>query len=295
MSVAMRLAFGSIFVALIVLGLKYLAYLTTGSVAFFSDALESLVNLVASATVLIAIWLSQKPADHNHPYGHHKAEYLSAVLEGVLIVLAALAIFRESYQALFHPKDLSISFLGFLLSGLAGLINGVWAFVLIRKGQVLKSPALIGDGKHLLSDLMTTIGVLGGVGLAYFTGIQMLDPIVALFVALNILYTGWGLIRNSLSGLMDEAIDDDELHCIRKIIAHHGKGAIEAHDLRSRHAGKLVFLDFHLVVPGCMSVHDAHEICDHIEHALTDYNPGMVVTIHVEPESKAEHKGIIVL
>ena len=295
MSVAMRLAIGSILVAILVLVLKYFAYLATGSIAFFSDMLETLVNLVASSAVLAAIWLAQKPADHNHPYGHHKAEYLSAVLEGVLIVLAAIAIFKEAYDALLNPTPILMPASGLMLNALAGAINGLWAMILIRKGRKLKSPALVGDGKHLLADLLTTVGVLIGVALAYLTGISELDPIVAIIVALHILYTGWGLIRSSVSGLMDEAIPDEELQMIRQIISLQADGAIEAHDLRTRHAGKLTFLDFHLVVPGKMSVHDAHDICDRIEHALKDHNPGMAVTIHVEPESKAEHQGIVVL
>ncbi|MCT4654818.1 MAG: cation diffusion facilitator family transporter [Cohaesibacter sp.] len=295
MRTPISLAIGSIVVALVVLALKIVAYVLTGSIALYSDALESLVNLAASLAVLVAVWLGQKPADHNHPYGHHKAEYLSAVLEGVLIVVAAMAIFHEAYMAYKSPRILEAPLQGLAINGFAGLINGLWALVLIRQGRAIKSPAIVADGKHLLTDLLTSVGVIVGVGLAYYTGIAELDPLVAILVALSILWTGWGLIRSSVSGLMDEAIPDGELDRIRTIIAANADGAIEAHALRSRHSGKMTFLDFHLVVPSAMSVQDAHAICDRIELALTKQIPDMAITIHVEPEDMAEHKGIVVL
>ncbi|WP_319533705.1 cation diffusion facilitator family transporter [uncultured Cohaesibacter sp.] len=282
-----QLAIGSIVVSLLVLGLKYLAYAMTNSVGLYSDALESIVNLAASIAVAIAISLRDKPADHNHPYGHDKAEYISAVLEGVLIVLAALAIFVEASETLLNPRPLQIPILGLVLNAAAGVLNGVWALMLVRYGRKLRSPALVADGKHLFTDVLSSLGILIGITFALLTGLDWLDPLLAFLVAAMILWTGWGLIRNSLGGLMDEAVDEEELEQIQTIIMAHADGAIEAHDLRTRHAGRITFIEFHLVVPSHMTVFNAHEICDKIEDALEEAIQNAHVVIHVEPENKA--------
>ncbi len=283
----LSLALGSIVVAIIGFALKYWAYSLTNSIGLYSDALESLVNLAAALAVVVAIWLGEKPADHNHQFGHHKAEYLSAVLEGVLICLAAITIFAEAWQAYLTPRALDIIPLGLGLNGLAGLLNAGWATLLVRKGRELRSPALTADGKHLYSDVISSAGVLAGVFFAGLTGLFWLDPLLAIFVGVSILYTGWGLIKSSLGGLMDEAIDGEELDTIRRIILKSGAGAIEAHDLRTRHAGRVSFIEFHLVVPSALRVDEAHDICDQIEIALHDALPYSQVTIHIEPENKA--------
>lgn len=283
----LRLAFGSIVIALAVLALKYAAYWTTNSVGLLSDALETVVNLAASFAVVIALWVGEIPADDNHPYGHHKAEYLSAVLEGVLIVIAALIIFGEAFESFTNPRDLDVPLIGPVLNGLAGVLNGVWASVLIRHGRAQRSPALVADGKHLLTDVYSSIGVLAGVGIAVWSGLTWIDPLLAFLIAINILWTGWGLIKSSVGGLMDEAVDDEELGLIRTTIAHTGQGAIEAHDLRTRRAGRMTFVEFHLVVPSDMSVYQAHEICDRIEQGLKDKLHASYITIHVEPEDMA--------
>ena len=282
-----QMAVGSVLVSLVVLTTKYLAYAMTNSVGLYSDALESLVNIAASFAVVIAVWLVNKPADDNHPFGHHKAEYLSAVLEGVLIVIAAIAIFREAYYSAINPHTLSVPMSGLLLNALAGVINGAWAFVLVHQGRRLRSPALVADGKHLYTDVVSSIGVLGGVIIALVTGYYWLDPLLAVMVGVSILWTGWGLIRNSLGGLMDEAIDEEEQEKIREIITANAYGAIEAHDLRTRHSGRVIFVEFHLVVPSAMLVFEAHEICDRIELALKKDMPYVNVIIHVEPADKA--------
>ena len=292
-----QLAFGSVIVALIVLTLKYVAYAMTNSVGLYSDALESIVNLVAALAVSFAVWVGNKPADDNHPYGHHKAEYLSAVAEGVMIALAAIAIVIEATDSLLNPRILDVPVLGLVLNGSAGVINAGWAAVLIHQGRRLRSPALVADGKHLFTDVFSSLGVLVGVGIALWTGIDWLDPLLALLVAAVILWTGWGLIRASLGGLMDEAVSEEELGRIRDVIASHAEGALEAHDFRTRIAGRVTFLEFHLIVPSNMTVFDAHEICDRIEHALHDFMPHANVTIHIEPENMAHashHDGCMV-
>lgn len=282
-----QLAIGSVLVAIVVLALKYSAYAMTNSVGLYSDALETLINLAAAVAVLVALWLGEKPADHNHQFGHHKAEYLSAVAEGVMVVLAAVAIFMEALEVFTHPRDLSVPIIGLVLNGLGGALNAIWAFTLVRTGRKLRSPALVADGKHLFTDVVTSIGVIAGVTLATLTGLVWLDPLLAMFVGVSILWTGWGLIKGSLSGLMDEAIDPDELLQLRTTIMANAEGAIEAHDIRTRHAGRVIFVEFHLVVPSRMSVYDAHAICDRIENALRQEMPHAVVTIHIEPEYMA--------
>jgi len=285
--VAERAARLSLLVALWVLGLKALAYLLTGSVALLSDALESTVNVAAAFLALFAIRFAQRPPDETHPFGHTKAEYFSAVLEGVLVVLAAFLIAKESIPRLLHPRPLGDLGPGLLVSLLASLINGLLAWHLLRQGRRLRSPALTADGYHVLSDVLTSVGVLAGVGLAWATGLWVLDPLLALLVAGNILLMGFRLVRQSVGGLMDEGLSPEEVGRIRKTIAEAlGGRALEVHDLKTRKAGNRAFLEFHLVVPGSMTVEEAHRLCDELERALEETFPGLAVTIHVEPESE---------
>ena len=290
-----KLAIGSIFVGFAVLALKSLAYWLTGSVALLSDALESTVNVATAFAALIAIRVAAKPADADHPWGHHKAEFFSAVLEGVMIIVAALLILHEAYAGFMAPAPLDAPLEGLLINMGATVINGVWAWVLISRGRAQKSPALVADGKHLVTDVLTSVGVAAGVLLAVGTGWWILDPLLAALVAVNILWSGWKIVRDSLSGLMDEAVSDATLASIREIIATQADGATEAHDLRTRHAGAAIFIDFHLVVPGETTVFEAHEICDRIENALKEKLEVTHITIHVEPEHKSKQTGIIVL
>ncbi|MEH6644871.1 cation diffusion facilitator family transporter [Sulfitobacter sp.] len=289
-----KLAIGSIFVGFAVLALKTFAYWMTGSVALLSDALESTVNVATAFAALIAIRVAAKPADADHPYGHHKAEFFSAVLEGVMIIVAALLIFREAFDGMMNPMPLEAPIEGLLVNMAATLINGLWAWVLISRGCIQKSPALVADGRHLITDVFTSVGVAVGVLLAVATGWWILDPVLATLVAINILWSGSKIVKESLSGLMDEAVSEQTLNSIRDVISAESSGAIEAHDLRTRHAGVATFIDFHLVVPSETTVYEAHEICDRIEHALTDVLEDASVTIHVEPPHKTKHYGAIV-
>ncbi|WP_027482628.1 cation diffusion facilitator family transporter [Deinococcus pimensis] len=292
---ASKLALGSVLVGVAVLALKFGAYLLTGSVALYSDALESIINVTAALAALVALRVSAKPADANHPYGHTKAEYFSAVIEGVLIVLAALSILREAYRGYLNPRPLDTPFVGLAVSAAATVLNAVWAGVLARGGRQWRSPALLADARHLWADVVTSGGVLLGVVLVALTGWLVLDPLLAALVALNILWSGWGLMRDSVNGLMDEAASPDVVARIRALVSEHAEGALEAHDLRTRHAGRTTFIEFHLVVPHDMRVGEAHDICDRIENVLLGEVEGAVVTIHVEPETKAEHRGVLVL
>lgn len=291
----MKIAATSLLVGLVVLALKSFAWWTTGSVALLSDALESIVNLATALAALIAIKIAALPADENHPFGHHKAEYFSAVLEGVLIIIAAFFILREAYVGFFDPQPIAAPLEGLVVNGVATLINGGWAWVLVRQGQKLRSPALVADGKHLWSDVISSMGIVTGVLVAWGTDLWVLDAVLAAVVAVHILISGSRVIIGSLNGLMDESVPKPVLVTIRQIISDHADGAVEAHDLKTRQAASIVFIEFHLVVPGDMTVFDSHEICDRIERALEDEIADVQVTIHVEPEHKSKHSGIVIL
>ena len=295
MKQAQRIAAGSIALGLAVLVLKLAACWLTGSAALFSDAAESVVNVAAAAAAFIALRLAARPADADHPYGHDKAEFFAAVIEGVLIVVAALVILQHAWHAVQNPTPISAPWQGMALNAAGGALNLVWGVFLLRSARRLRSPALAADAKHLLSDVVTSVGVLAGLALAVTTGIAWLDPLLAAATALYILASGSMVIRDSVGGLMDEAPAAAIVARIRTLVGEHAAGAIEAHDLRTRYAGRLTFLEFHLVVPALMTVADAHAICDRIEAALKAEMEGLVITIHIEPEGKAKHSGVLVL
>ena len=227
--------------------------------------------------------------------GHHKAEYLSAILEGVLIVTAALLILHKAYVGFFDPRPLDAPVQGLAINAIASLVNAGWAFTILRYGRHARSPALIADARHLFTDVITSVGVIVGVALVAITGWLVLDPAIAALVAVHILWSGWRLMQSSISGLMDEAPPQEVLGRIREVIAKEGEGALEAHDLRTRNAGRVTFIEFHLVVPGAMTVAESHDICDRIEAALKLDVEGAHITIHVEPENKAKQPGIPVI
>ncbi|WP_176085434.1 cation diffusion facilitator family transporter [Martelella sp. HB161492] len=284
-----RLALASIPISVAVFAIKFLAYWLTGSVALLSDALESIVNVVASIAAYIAIVYAAKPADHDHQFGHYKAEYVSAVLEGVFIIVAALLIVREAVGELANPTMPTSVTLGLGVNVIASVINGVWAYLLITEGRKRRSPALVADGQHIRTDVVTSVGVVIGLALALATGYPIFDPLLALLVAANILFEGWRVISSSMSGLMDSALTGDEEDGIRAAIAANAEGSIGVHDLRTRRAGPAAFIDFHLVVPVDMSVGKAHEICDRLEAAIKTAIPGASLAIHVEPEGVKPH------
>jgi cation diffusion facilitator family transporter len=282
------LAFWSIVVAFVVMSLKFIAWRLTGSVALYSDALESIVNVIAATAAFWAIRISHTPADQDHPFGHHKAEYFSAVLEGVLIVVAALLILAEVWRAWQMPATLDQPWPGLAVNGAATAINLVWATLLIRTGRSHRSPALVADGKHIMTDVITSIGVIAGLIGAVATGWTILDPALAVIVALNILWQGWHVIGSSVQGLMDRAVGTEEHMRIRDIISANSKGALEVHDLKTRIAGRATFIEFHLVVDAGMTVGESHVICDRIEDALKAEIPSVRVIIHVEPDDEAK-------
>ena len=262
-----RLAGVGIAVSVVVVGLKALAYWRTGSLALYSDALEGTVNVITAIAAAVAVHMAGRPADTRHQYGHHKAEYFAAVLEGVLILVAAFVILREAVGA-FGERQMLISAAalpGLLYNAAATAINAAWGALLIRRGRELRAPALVADGWHLWTDVVTSLGVLAGLALAFLTGWHQLDTILACGVALYIVWAGSRLIRSSMSSLMDEAVTAEIQRRIASVISEKGSGAIEAHDIRTRIAGRVSYIEFHLVVPGDMSVARSHQICDRLK------------------------------
>jgi cation diffusion facilitator family transporter len=292
---ATRIASGSIVVGLVVLALKSAAWWLTGSAALYSDALETVVNVAASAMALYALRVASQPADHDHPFGHAKAEFLAAAVEGALIVVAAASILQHAWDTWQHPHVLQAPLVGIGINAVATLINFAWAQLLLRVAARSRSAALAADGRHLLADVATGLGVIAGVSLVIVTGHLWFDPVTAALTAVYVLWSGLRLIRHSAGALMDEALDDATLARIQSVIRANGAGAIEAHDLRTRHAGRSTFLEFHLVVPGAMPVAEAHDICDRIEAAFRREMDHLIVVIHVEPDNKAKRQGVILL
>ena len=295
MNPLVKLGYVTLLVSVVVLGLKFAAYVVTGSVALFSDAVECIINVVAAGGGLLALSVSTRPADANHPYGHYKAEYLSAVVEGTLVLVTALVIAQQAWLGWQNPRHPAAPALGIALNAGASGLNWFWARTLIRVGRLRRSPALAAGGRHLMSDVWTSAALVAGFTLVPLTGWQRLDPLLALLIALNILRIGAKLVRSSVGGLMDEVADPRAVEEIRQVIAESAAGAIEAHDIRTRCVGSMTFIEFHLVVPSQMAVQAAHDICDRIEAALRQSLGDALINIHVEPEQKAKRKGIVVL
>jgi cation diffusion facilitator family transporter len=292
---AERIGIGSLGVGCVVLALKGSAWWISGSAALYSDALETIVNVASGAITLYALRLAARPADEDHPFGHDKAEFFAAVIVGVLIVLASLSIFREAWQEAWAPRLLTLSGRAIGLNVAATALNALWSARLARAGRELRSAALSADARHLASDVVTSLGIVTGVALVLLTGGARIDPVVAGLAGIYVLFSGVRTVSASIGGLMDAAPDPAVVARIRQVVSDAAVGALEAHDLRSRHAGRLAFLEFHLVVPGTMTVAESHAICDRIEAALKAEMEYLVVTIHVEPEAKAKHRGVPVV
>jgi cation diffusion facilitator family transporter len=278
----------SIGAAILTLGLKYAAYLMTGSVGLLSDALESGINLLAALTAYFSLWYAARPADATHTYGHEKIEFFSSGLEGGLIVVAAVAIIRTSILRLITPVELEALGIGTLLSAAAAAVNFAVARILLRVGRKHRSIVLEADGHHLMTDVWTSVAVIVGVVLVMLTGRQWLDPVAALLMAANITWTGFQLIRRSFHGLMDRALSDEELAALRAAITAHLEPGTTFHALRTRRSGARRFADCHLLVPGSWSVKQGHDLAERIESAVRTALPGLQLTLHIEPiESRA--------
>jgi len=293
MNTAASIAWKSIVVAVLVLALKSLAAWLSGSVALFSDAVESIVNVATALAAFAAVLYSARPPDRDHPYGHEKAEYFVALFVAILIGAAAWSIVAQAFDALRHGRTVSVPLEAYAANIAAGLVNGIWCYVLVSRGRALRSTALQSDGWHLFADVASSAGVLLGVVLAQATGLDWLDPALAILVGVNILWSGWRLLKVSVGGLMDTAPDPQTLKLIEKAVEGAGKGAMQVHDLRARVSGSTTFIEFHLVVDGETTVEAAHAICDRIEAAIRATIPAARISIHVEPPNKAHRRGWI--
>lgn len=273
----------SIGAAVLTMAIKFIAFALTGSVGLLSDALESVVNLVAALIAFWALTLAARPADEEHTYGHSKAEYFASGIEGALIVLAAFSIAIAAVPRLLHPQPLEQIGLGLVIAVVGAAINGGVAWVLRHEGIRLRSVSLQADSRHLMTDVWTTVGVLVGVALVGITGWLVLDPIIALIVAANIVWTGVKLVRESGLGLMDTALPRADLQIIADIQANYRAKGIEFHALRTRRSGTRRFASMHVLVPGNWTVKQGHDMCEEIEMALHDALAETTVFTHLEP------------
>jgi len=281
-----KYAWLSIAAALGTIVLKTLAWWLTGSVGLLSDALESTVNLAAAALALSMLRLAASPPDENHPHGFSKAEYFAAGIEGALIVLAAAGIIASAVPRLIKPRELQAPLAGLGLTVIASAINLACAILLIRVGRQEHSITLEADGKHLMTDVWTSVGVIIGVGLVFATGWLLLDPLVALAVAVQVIWTGVGLVRRSASGLLDAAISREDQEEVGKLFAEYSRRyGISFHALRTREAGSRRFITFHILVPDAWTVAHAHHLSEEIESRIRSLVPNATLLTHIEPIS----------
>jgi cation diffusion facilitator family transporter len=273
----------SIVAAVVTIALKFGAYLLTGSVGLFSDAAESSVNLVAAVGVFLALGTAARPPDEEHAYGHTKAEYFSSALESVLIIVAAGGIAVTAIGRLLDPQPLENLGVGLAIGLVAAGVNGAVGLVLLRGGLRLRSAALRADGQHLLTDVWTSVGVVAGVFLVWFTGWLVLDPFIALLVAGNIVWIGVRLLNDTAHGLLDTALPSEEQEIITGIQSRYEEAGIEFHALRTRTAGRRRFVSMHVLVPGKWSVKRGHDLSERIEKDITQALPMTTVFVHIEP------------
>lgn len=278
-----RFAWLSIGAAVLTIVLKALAYFLTGSVGLLSDALESLVNLAGAFMALAMLSIASRPEDESHHFGHSKAEYFSSGVEGGFIIIAAAGIAFTAVERLINPRALEQLGIGLAVSVMAGVVNLLAALVIGRNGKKHNSITLRANAKHLITDVWTSVGVLSGVGLVALTGWQPLDSLVAIGVAINIVWAGVGIVKHSISGLMDTVLPEEELALIRKKIEELLPHGVTFHALMTRQAGARRFVSFHVLVPGEWTVEHGHVLLEKLEVQLTQLLPNMVVFTHIEP------------
>lgn len=278
-----RYAWLSIAAALATILLKGTAWWLTGSVGLLSDALESFVNLAGALMALSMLSLAAQPADEHHPHGHGKAEYFSSAFEGFLIIVAAIGIAYAAIDRLLHPRPLEAVGIGLAVSVIASIINFATARSLMKVGRKYRSITLEADAHHLLTDVWTSVGVIFGVGLVGLGGWLWLDPVIALLVAANIVWTGWQLLNRSAAGLMDVSLPEAELKAIEQVLDGYRRQGLEFHALRTRQAGARAFATLHVLTPGAWSVQVGHDWCERIEADIRSVLPHVHVTTHLEP------------
>lgn len=277
------IAWFSIGASILTIIIKWSAYEITGSVGFLSDAMESFINLAAGIIALIMLTIAALPPDKEHPFGHDKAEYFSSLIEGILIVLAAIGIVYAAVNRIYHPRPLEELNIGMALSILATLINFATSRILMHYGRKHNSITLEADAQHLMTDVWTTIGILAGILLVKLTNWQLLDPLMAIVVAISIVYTGAKLIIRSTDGLMDSKLSEKELVVIRKILDRYKGQGVDYHALYTRQSSSKSFITFHLLIPGDLTIYQSHEFSKKIEKEITAELPHSSVFIHLEP------------
>ena len=273
----------SVAAALITIGMKGTAYALTGSVGLLTDALESVVNLLAAVTAYFALWYASRPADPSHAYGHEKIEFFSSGLEGVLIVIAGLGAAGYGVRRLLFPEPLNALELGTGLALAASVVNFAVARVLLHYGRVHKSIVMEADGEHLMADVWTSVGVLIGLLLVYLTGLTFFDSVLAIVMGAHITWIGLGLIRRSFDGLMDHALPADDETRIQAVLDRYASDCVAFHALRTRQAGRRSFISVHVLVPGSWSVHEGHVFLELVERDLRSAVPSATVFTHLEP------------
>jgi cation diffusion facilitator family transporter len=278
-----RYAYLSIATALVTILLKGAAWWLTGSVGMLSDALESFVNLAGALMALAMLSLAATPADDTHAYGHSKAEYFSSAFEGLLILVAAFSIGYAAIERLLHPQPIESVGIGLAVSVVASLINLATARILMKVGHQHNSITLEADAHHLLTDVWTSAGVIAGVGLVWMTGWLWLDPVIALLVAVNIVWTGWQLLQRSASGLMDESLPEEQVRAIETVLEDYRRHGTGFHALRTRQAGQRAFISLHVLVPGAWTVQQGHDWLEKIEADIRRAVPHAHVMTHLEP------------
>lgn len=279
----LRMVYMAIGAAVLTIALKVAAWQITGSVGLLSDAAESLVNLAAAVVALVVIRWAAQPADEDHAYGHEKADYLSAGAEGTMIIVAALVIAIPAIERLIHPTALESVGVGLAITAVATLINLVVARLLIKVGEDEASMTLVADGRHLMTDVITSVGVVAGVAVVALTGINRLDPVIALMVAANIIVTGFALVRGALSGLLDHALEPDEIERVEQVLDFYRQQGLSFHALRTRRAAHRAFVSLHVLVPGEWSVQKGHDTAEQIEAELRGLFETATIFTHLEP------------
>jgi len=278
-----RFAWISITAALTTIALKAVAFFWTGSVGLLSDAVESFVNLIAAVVALFALRVAERPPDKNHAYGYTKAEYFSSIAEGIFILIASASIAIAAISRLIHVSPIAQPLIGIVLSGLASLVNFVIALILLRAGKKYRSITLESDAHHLMTDVWTSVAVVVGIIVVWMTNIYILDPIIALAVAVNIIFTGVRILRESVLGFMDTAIPEKDIAEITNILTSYCTNGIVYHGLRSRESASRRFVSFHILVPGTWSVRKGHDLLERIEKEIRSKFDKMTVTTHLEP------------
>lgn len=254
----LKIILGSLLVSVLLMGLKFGAYFITRSNAILTDAAESIVNVLASGFALYSIYLASKPKDHNHPYGHGKVEFFSALVEGLLVALAGLAIVGKSVYNIFYPQQLTAILDGVLIIGFTGLANGFLGFYLIKKGKALRSIALTADGKHLVTDAISTFGLMLGLVIIYFTDLVLLDSLISIALGLFIIYNGYRLLRKSVAGLMDEVDLEVVSNVVKALNANRRDAWIDVHNLRAQLYGAEAHIDCHVTLPYYFDLNQVH-------------------------------------